>query len=259
MKNQREGCFFDPSASPENTKTKKRNERKKTDAGKLLLFSEMPQSSGPPPGAGARPGFQPLAFAPAAPEDSYQGYLPRRARNGGYRTPGYGGGGGRGRGGRGGGSFVSSASSASMPRENFVSSFPSSYPLPPPPATPEARIDQLLDRISPTEETDAARAAVFAFLRSVIDRCFSECKVRRRRREKKKTKNADEREERKKSIHGSFPSRRARARVPFDPQRYSGGVRDYPASLHVFKRSKKREHDRTRGLATIQLQQTKKG
>ena len=191
----------------------------------------MPQSSGPPPGAGAGPGFQPPPFAPAALEDPYQGYLPRRARNGGYRTPGYGGGRGRGRGGRG-GSFVSSSSS-SMPRENFASSFPSSFPLPPPPATPEARIDQLLDCISPTEETDAARAAVFAFLRSVIDRCFSECKVREKETTEK-NKNADG-DRRKKSIHGSFSSRRARPSPPFDPWRFSGGARDLQASLHVLE------------------------
>ena len=61
----------------------------------------------------------------------------------------------------------------------FSSSSSSLCSLPPPPATAEERIDQILDRISPTEETDAARAEVFAFLRSVIDRCFSECKVKK--------------------------------------------------------------------------------
>lgn len=59
-------------------------------------------------------------------------------------------------------------------------------PLPPMPSTPEARIDQLLDHISPTEETDAARAEVFAFLRSVVDKCFAECKVREKEQKKKK-------------------------------------------------------------------------
>ena len=173
----------------------------------------MPQPSGPPP-AGA--GFQPLSFARAVPEDSSLGHLPtRRPRNGGYRTPGYGGGGrGRGR-----GSFVSSSSS-SMPRENFSPpSLPSSYPLPPPPATPEERIDQLLERISPTEETDAARAAVFAFLRSVVDRCFSECKVKKRGRKKKKGKIESGDEE----IDPSFsPSLEQVTRASFDPWRISG-------------------------------------
>lgn len=161
----------------------------------------MPQQSGPPPAPGA--GFPPPSFAPGAREVSSQGYLPRRARHGGYRAPGWGGNGGGGRGrGRG---ISSSSTSTSMPLrggsgETF--SFPSSYPLPPPPATPEERIDQLLDRISPTEETDTARAAVFAFLRSVVDRCFSECKVKKG----KERTSMEKQQERRKLFRRFFPS-----------------------------------------------------
>ena len=184
-----------------NTKPKKKKTKKPTPS---QLFREMPQSSGPPPAGAA---FQPLSFAPAVPEDSSLGHLPRRPRNGGYRAPGYGGGGG-GRG-RGRGNVFASSS---MPRRENVAfssppSFPSSYPLPPPPATPEERIDQLLERISPTEETDAARAAVFAFLRSVVDRCFRECKVR-----KKRTKERSK----EKSIH-LLPLAEQATRASFDP------------------------------------------
>lgn len=68
-----------------------------------------------------------------------------------------------------------SSSSASASNQPI---YPPPSPLPPMPSTPEERIDQLLDHISPTEETDAARAEVFAFLRSVVDKCFAECKVR---------------------------------------------------------------------------------
>lgn len=76
--------------------------------------------------------------------------------------------------------FSSSAASSIGPI------YPSPSSLPPMPATPEERIDQLLDHISPTEETDAARAEVFAFLRSVVDKCFAECKVREREKKRKR-------------------------------------------------------------------------
>lgn len=175
------------------------------------LFCEMPQSSGQPPTA-AGAGFQPPSSAPE--EDPSRGYqLPRRARNAGYRAPGYG---GRGRGGR-------SSFASMVPRgESFAfspSTFPSSCPLPPPPATPEERIDQLLDRISPTEETDAARAAVFAFLRSVVNQCFSECKVR----EKETTKKTRTPRKKNKLIDLS-PLVGAITRPSFDPWRPFGGA-----------------------------------
>ena len=163
----------------------------------------LSMSSGPPPHAGAA-GFQPLSFATAVPED-FSHLMPRRSRNGGY---------GRGRG-RGRNSFVSSSSSMPARADNFVSS---SSVLPPPPATPEERIDQLLERISPTEETDAARAAVFSFLRSVVDRCFSECKVKKKR----KNRESDRVDEEKKTIH---LSRRVEQvpRPSFDPLPISRG------------------------------------